>query len=176
MATSAIFGERYLSKIGAVFDSECLARKAAREVMVQTAVRADQISFVRPHDNHVGRKLEPENLGIAATLVKSHLALGVAGAAIGIVAACLLVFGRIPPFSAAPYYTFGVTLFLGLTAGLLLGGLFALRPDHVGLITRIQDAARAGRWALVVHVRNEDEKANVGKILEHWDEEVTRTL
>ena len=39
----------------------------------------------------------------------------------------------------------------GCVFGLLLGGLLALRPDHVLLISNLRKALNAGSWAVVVH-------------------------
>lgn len=176
MATSAIFGERYLSKVGAVFDSEEAARKAARKVTDETAVDSARVKVVEPHDAEAGRKLEPENLGIAYTLVKSHISLGVIGAVVGALVALVLVLSGIQAFADSPYYTFGVAAAFGAIGGMILGGLVSIRPDHDRVISEVRRAAREGRWSVVVHARDEAEKREVKNVLEDRSGEVRRTL
>lgn len=165
MATGAISGETYSSKVAAVFDGEQAARNAAHQILIEGDIRAEQVSVVQPHDEHLGRKIEPESQGIAWTLVKSHLYLGLAGAFVGVVAAIVTVTAELSPFSSAPLVTLGFGLAVGVVAGLLAAGLYSLRPDHLALIARLRTAAGEGRWAVIVHVRNAAEKARVETIL-----------
>ncbi len=176
MALSAIFGERYLSKAGGVFDSEEEAREVARRIGDRTTVTSGQVEVVNPHDPQVGRKLEPETTGIAYTLAKSHITLGFAGAVVGVLVGLLLVFFGGQAFATSPYYTTIVAAAFGATAGLLLGGLVSIRPDHDPLITEVQRAAKQGRWAVVVHARDEDEKRAVEAVLKERAEDVKETL
>jgi hypothetical protein len=61
-------------------------------------------------------------------------------------------------------------------AGLLLGGLFSLRPDHDLLITRVEEAARSGRWAVVVHARDHGEERKAREVLERMSDRVIETF
>lgn len=176
MVSSAVFGERYLSKAGGVFDSEDEAREVARKIGDQTSVTVEQVEVVDPHDPEVDRKLEPESTGIAYTLVKSHVTLGILGILAGLGLGLLLVFfgGRI--FATSPYYTTIVAAGLGAMGGLILGGLVSIRPDHDPLLLEVQRAAKEGRWAVVVHVRDEDEKHAVEAVLKEHAKEIKETL
>ncbi len=176
MALSAIFGERYLSKAGGVYDSEEEAREVARRIGDRTSVRDEQVKVVNPHDRQVGRKLEPESTGIAYTLVKSHVTLGIIGAVVGLLVGLLLVSFGGQMFATSPSYTTIVAAAVGAIAGLLLGGLASIRPDHDLLITEVQRAAKQGRWAVVVHARDEDEKRAVEAVLKERAEDVKKTL
>jgi len=176
MTTMTISGERYSSKVAAVFDGEQAARDAARQVLAEADVGMEQVSVVQPYDAHVGRKVEPESRGIAWTLVKSHVYLGLAGALVGVSASFAMVATEVSPFSSAPLVTLGVGLALGTVVGMLAAGLYSLRPHQLGLIARIRTAAREGRWAVVVQVRNATEKARVEAILVDRDDVTENNL
>ena len=165
MTTAALSGERYSSKVAAVFDGEPAARDAALHLLTDAHLRIEQVSVVQPYATHIGRKVEPESRGIAKTLVISHVYLGCAGALVGIVAAGVIVAAQAGPFASAPLITLAVGLALGAVAGLLIAGLYSLRPDHLALMARIRTAAAHGRWTVIVNVSNSAEKARVEAIL-----------
>lgn len=158
MATSAIFGEKYLSKVGAVFDSAEEAKAAAQRVGRETGIGAPQIRVLEPNDPAMARKLEPEQGGIARTLAKSHITLGTAGLVVGLAIALLLLAIGVDAFAWNPLYTLLVFGFFGAIAGLLLGGLVSLRPDHDRLITWARDSARDGHWLVLVHARDHEQE------------------
>lgn len=176
MATSAVFGERSLSKVGAVFADAEHARRAASELVSHYGLRSEQVRVVAPGDPGISGKLEPETRGIAVTLLKSHVILGVSGVVVGLMIATALVLSNIAAAASSPFYTFLVFAFFGGIFGMLLGGLIALRPDHDPLITRVMRASRKGRWSVVVHARNHEEEHRAKEALEEMGERVTETL
>lgn len=177
MKTSAVLGERYTSKVGAIFSSPEAAREAAQEVTRAVGLDASQVRLIEPGDPGESRKLEPESGGIARTLVRSHLTLGCAGAVAGAILAGVLLLTDIRAFTASPWVTLGWLTAFGAVAGLLLGGLVALRPDHDPLNMKVEDAVRDGRhWALVVHVRDHDHERRARSVLERFEGEVIATL
>jgi len=176
MAIGAVFGERSLSKVSAVFGDAGQARGAADELVSGLGLRAEQVEVVAPGDRRISRKLEPESAGIAKTLVKSHVVLGAAGAGLGLVVAVVLVLSGIAATASNPVYTFLALGFLGGMLGMLLGGLISLRPDHDPMIRRVERAARTGRWSVVVHARDHDEEHRVKEALDRLSSRVTETL
>ena len=176
MATSAIFGERYQSKVSGIFDAEEAARGAARDVVEATTVTQDRVKVVGPGDPQAARKVEPESLGIAYTLVKSHISLGVLGVVAGLLIALVLLLVGVSPFAASPYYTIGVAMAFGGIGGLILGGLVSIRPDDTRLMAAVRRATGEGRWAVVVHARNAEEKRDSAAVLERLADESRRTL
>lgn len=176
MTTSAIFGERYLSKVGAVFDSSQDARAAADRLRTEAGIRSVQVRVVEPDDPDMGRKLEPEAAGIAGTLARAHVTLGIAGMVVGLLIAALLVLMDVTAFTWNPWYTFIVMGFFGAIAGLLLGGLVSLRPDHDRLIAWVKEAARGGRWFVLVHARDHAEERKAKDSLEKLSDKVVGTF
>jgi hypothetical protein len=176
MRTLAILGEEFPSKVGAEFASPDEARRAAEQLVKRTGIRARQVRVIEPRDPVMGRKLEPESSGIARTLVRTHTTLGLAGLLVGLVSGSLLVLFAMQPFASSPYYTIGLAAFFGAIAGLLLGGLVSLRPDHDTLITRVEDASRAGRWFVLVHTRSHRQELEARKALEALSDKVLSTL
>ena len=64
----------------------------------------------------------------------------------------------------------------GTVAGLMFGGLAALRPDHDAYIGSVHDAQRAGRYSVIVHAFNPQELADSSVELRVRGGEITSTL
>ncbi|MFZ0789415.1 MAG: hypothetical protein WAM94_07310, partial [Chromatiaceae bacterium] len=148
MTRSLIFGERYLSRVGAEFKSANQARHAAAKLVAEVGLPCRQVRVVEPHDRSVSRKLEPEPGGIARTLVRSHLTLGIAGGVLGLVTALVLIGSGIDAVASSPVYSIGVLASFGAILGMLLAGLVSLRPDHDLVIDQVEKAANEGRWSV----------------------------
>ena len=177
MKTSAILGERYVSKVGAVFSSREAADRAAEAVAERADVERSEIRIVEPDDRRESRKLEPESRGIARTLVRAHLTLGVLGAVSGGVLAGVLLLTGIGAFTASPWVTVLWLVAFGAVAGLLLGGFVSLRPDHDALNMKIEEVTRDGaHWGVVVHVRDHEHEKQARDVLVQMSGEVLTTL
>lgn len=173
---SAFFGEKYLTKVAAVFGDGDQARAAADRVARDAHIASDQIRVLSPDDPAMSRKLEPETRGIARTLARSHITLGIAGLLVGLGAALLLIALDIILFAWNPLYTVIAFGFFGAIAGLLLGGLVSLRPDHDRLIAWVRASAREGQWFVVVHARDHDEERRAKEALQGLSGKVATTL
>ncbi len=176
MVSSEVLGEEFPSRAGAAFNSREAARAAADYVMANTGIAAQQIQIMAPGDTQAVRKLEPDSPGIARTLVRSHSILGTAGLGLGLILAAMLILFDIAPFSLNPAYTVLVAAFLGATAGLLLGGLVTLRPDHDRLIVRAQEAIDNGKWFVLVLARDHHEEQRASAALENTNNHVVGTF
>lgn len=179
MKTSAIIGERYVSKVGAVFASAEDARRAADAVVTRADVARSEVRLIEPGDSsdRESHKLEPETRGIARTLVRAHITLGIAGAVCGAVLGGLLLLTGVGAFTSNPWITLGWLTAFGAVGGLLLGGFVALRPDHDALNLKVEEATRDGHhWAVVVHVRDHDHERQAREVLEEMSGEVIATL
>lgn len=174
--TSALFGEKYLSKVGAQFGSVEEVREATKYLTSQTGIDTAQIRVIEPNDPAIDRKLEPETRGIARTLAKSHLTLGVAGLVAGLVLAFVLVATGVAAFSWNPVYTYLVFGFFGGIVGLLFAGMVSLRPDQDRLIAWVKEGARGGCWFLLVHARNHTEEQSARDALKSVSKDVVATL
>ena len=176
MTTSAIFGEKYLSKVGAAFDNPEDARAAADQLCTEAGLQSTQVRVVQPDDPDMARKLEPEPRGILGTLAKAHITLGVAGLILGLLIAVVLILADLAAFTWNPWYTLLVFGFFGAIAGLLLGGLVTLRPDHDRLIAWVKDSASGSRWFVLVHARDHDEERRAKDSLEKTSQKVIATF
>ncbi|MDT8386572.1 MAG: hypothetical protein RQ736_03610 [Thiogranum sp.] len=176
MATLAIFGEKYLSRVAAEFATGEQAREAADRLVRQSGLSSTQVRIVKPNDPAVEKKLEPETRGVARTLVLAHVVLGIAGFLLGLLIASILVTTDIRAFTSNPLYTYGVLAGFGTIGGLLLGGFFTLRPDHDVVTAWVQDAARSGQWFVVVHARDHDEEQRARDVLKDMSDNVVGTL
>ncbi|MCR9259724.1 MAG: hypothetical protein NXH95_08385 [Pseudomonadaceae bacterium] len=176
MSTVSLSGEKYDSKVGGTFASEAAAQRAT-EQLVSAGFRNEQISLVRPDDAHPGRKIEPESKGIVRTMVKAHLLLGATGLLLGLlVASFLVLWSGFEIAASSPVMIYVGLSFLGGAAGLLLGGLYGLRPDHDALTQNVKAAANDDNWSVVVHTQSEEEKHRAGELLEQHTDVTHETL
>ena len=174
--TSPITGELSNSKVAAVFQHQAMAREAARGVAVALGLGAAQVQLITPDEPHPGHKLEPESRGIWRTIVVAHIRFGIAGAIVGLLSfAALYAYG--PPLIVnSPVAAALVLLFFGTIAGLMLGGLVALRPDHDRYVEAARDAMDGGKTTVVVHAFSSEQANSAGEFLRAQGGEVTSTL
>lgn len=173
---SLLFGERSLTTVAALFGQPRDARDAAQDVVHDARLPPTQVRVVGPGDPAVDRKLEPEDRGIASTLVKSHVTLGIGGFVIGLTAGAVLLLAGIGWAVASPWYTLGLAAAFGAVGGLLLGGLVSIRPDRAMLDTVVEAAIQKGRWAVIVHPVKHGEDMRALEVLQRSGGEVIRTL
>lgn len=91
---------------------------------------------------------------MARTLVRSHLILGLAGFVVGLLIWAGLYAAGFQTIVSTPVLSAVAILFFSTSAGGLLAGLITIRPDHMRIAERIQEAREAGKWAVVIHPRS----------------------
>lgn len=174
--TSPITGELSNSKVAAVFPFEVAARDAAQAVATALSLGAAQVQVITPGETHPGRKLEPESQGIWRTIVVAHVRLGIAGAVVGLLAFAALYASDIPFIVNSPVAAALVLLFFGAVAGLMLGGLVSLRPDHDRYVEAARDAMDTGSTTVVVHAFSAQQADQAAAFLRAQGGDVTSTL
>lgn len=175
-ADSPLTGEVFNEKVAAIFAGVQQAEQAAERVRVALDLPPAQVQVVRPGEYRPGHKLEPESHGIFRTLVIAHARLGIAGAVAGAALFGLLLWLAVPWVANSPWLAFAVFTGFGATAGLMLGGLVTLRPDHDLYLLAVQEALRAGRSAVIVHARSVEEQRRAEAALQQEGGETVRTL
>lgn len=173
---SAVTGELSNSKVAAVFPREAAARAAAQAVAAALDLDAAQVQVITPSEPHPGRKLEPESRGIWRTIVVAHVRLGIVGAVVGVVAFAVLYALGLPFITASPVAAALILLGFGAVAGLMLGGLVSLRPDHDRYVEATRDAMEAGNTTVVVHAFSVEQRHQAAEFLRGQGGEVTSTL
>lgn len=173
---SALSGERSNSKLAAVFDSRRAAAEAAEALIARLGLSSEQVQTIAPDEPRPGRKLEPESRGIRRTLVKSHLRLGIAGLVVGALVFAALYSAGVAMIVLSPWAALGVLLAFGATAGLMLGGLVSLRPDHDAYVGAVRDARSDGRYSVVVHAFSAEQRDEAETLLRARGGETTATL
>ena len=174
--TSPISGELSNSKIAAVFPRQADAKAAAAAVAAALSLGAAQVQVITPAEPHPGRKLEPESRGILRTIISAHIKLGIAGAVAGVLLFAALHAYGLPFIVNSPVAAALVLLFFGTVAGLMLGGLVALRPDHARYVEATRDAIAAGNTTVVVHAFSTEQAAQAADFLRAQGGEITSTL
>jgi hypothetical protein len=164
---SAIPIERYSTKISAEFADEALARETVESLTEEGGFDREQVTMIFPDDRDFARKLEPESRGIGGIIASYHLAWGGVGLLIGLAAAWLLV--RLGPLATQsnPVFTYLALIIICPMIGLLLAGALSIRPDHDRLVSRARAAAGSGRWTVVVHCADGDQKARAKRMMDY---------
>lgn len=176
MSDRPFTGEHSNSKLAAVFNDAASARAAAAALTAATDLQSAQVKVITPDESDPGIKLEPEGAGIKRTIVVAHVKLGVGGLIAGLVAFAALMWAGIPFIVQSPWAAGLAMAFFGTLAGLLLGGLVSLRPDHDPYIHATRDAIAQRRSTVVVHALSADQADRAAALLAARGGEVTRTL
>lgn len=176
MSDLLVTGEVSNSKLVAVFAAPEVARDAAAAAVAQLSLQPAQVRVIAPGAADVGIQLEPEGGGIRRTLIVAHLWLGVAGVVAGALVFVLLVALGVQFVVSSPWAAGLALVGFGGVAGLLLGGLVSLRPDHDPYIHATRDALATGRTAVVVHALSAAQRARAAELMAAQGGEVTQTL
>lgn len=163
------------SKVAAICPSVAVARLQATRVREALHLSERQVQVLVPGETQPGRKLEPESHGIYRTMLWSHARLGVFGALAGLLAYAVLRMQDVPMIVQSPWLSLGALLFFGAIAGLMLGGLVTLRPDHDAYVLRVLGALREGDSAVVVHALSAEQKREAERILADAGSKTTST-
>lgn len=179
---SYITGERAVTKIAGIFRDEDDARSAVSRLKSKMKINPYQIKLMSPNDEHepdspsFSRRLEPESRGIAGTVMRTHLTTGALGAFAGLVLYLALVVTSNAAVVSSPGISLFVALMVGTLGGLILGGLFSLRPDHALVIESVRQAMKSGNWAVVVHPTSRRQLHEASRTLQKHHADVVRSL
>lgn len=173
---SAITEEVSNSKVAAIFTSEAVAREQAARLRGALELAEAQVVVVTPRSSMPGRKLEPESHGIFRTMVWAHAKFGVLGALAGVVVFGILWSRGIPYIVNSPWLAGFALLFFGAVAGLMLGGLVSLRPDHDPYLMKVMGALGEGKSAVVVHAFSAEQRNQAQDWLQQAGGETIATL
>ena len=174
--TAGVIGEYAGSKVAAIFSSEAAARDAAARIRQTLALADAQVQVITPADRHPGRKVEPESHGIFRTMMQSHLKLGVIGLVAGLALWFLLRALGVGFIVNTGWLTPAVLAVFGAMAGMMVGGLITLRPDHEPANRAVFEAMGEGRSAVVVHPYDAAQRDAAEAGLKELSDEVLSTL
>jgi hypothetical protein len=181
---SFFFGERSLSKVAALYDSRERAATAAQAIHNRPGLERVRLDVIGPQDyanaspqsEALGVKLEPESKGIWRTFLRAHTTCAVLGILLGCALWGVLLLMDVRWAVSSPWFTLMSTSTYGMLAGLLVGGLITMRPDHNRVIYKVRDATRRGRWAVVAHPQDNQQHARVRDAFADTSSEVLDTL
>ena len=160
-------GENFSHTVSAQYDSQSSADQAVQRLIHKAQLAPHQIDVVQPHDPHMGHKVEPDDKGIARTLVKSHAVLGLGGLVLGLVLAAVLVLFGPPVTRSSPLMTFIALGFICPIFGLIIAGAVSLRPDHDLLLEKTRTATDEGRWTVIAHYTDTEQQTRVKETIDH---------
>lgn len=177
-----LFGEKSLTKVVGLYPDAQLAQAAAAKAQHLCGMVPGQVRLLGPQDaknthrNLFGRTMEPEQRGIFKTIFQAHAVTGLVGGIAGLLLFFWLMESGQPMVVSSPLLAAIALLGFGITFGLLLGGLIALRPDHIQLITAVRSALSHNRWALVLHPTNAQQTRAAKDFLAASGAEILSTL
>ena len=169
-------GEKYDHEIAAIFDAHQSAEAAAKKLREALSLKAAQVEVLDPGEENPGRALEPESRGIFGTLVRAHFWLGIGGALLGFLIFQVLLYADVAMVRSSPVMAMIVLVGFGAVAGLLLGGLVTLRPDHDPYIFKVRAELKEGRSAVLVHGSSMEQRKAAESQLESLGGEVVHSL
>ncbi len=164
------------SKVAAIYSDLATARRQAERLRTALGLSERQVQVLVPRDRHAGRKLEPESHGIYRTMLWAHLKLGVAGVVAGLLVYMALRMADVAMIVLSPWLSLMALVFFGAVAGLMLGGLITLRPDHDAYVMKVLSALRGGDSAIVVHAMSAAQKRSAEEFLQRDGADTTATL
>ncbi|MCX7034032.1 MAG: hypothetical protein NT046_08695 [Arenimonas sp.] len=176
MSDLPITGEVSNSKLAGVFNTEASARAGVDAVVFGAGLQASQVKLVTPAEPHPNIKLQPEGAGIWRTILVAHLWFGIGGIAAGLLAWGVLMWLGVTLIVSSALVSGIAFVFMGGIAGLMLGGLVALRPDQDRYVQATQDAIAERRFTVLVHALSNNEADRAATVLGGLGAEVTRTL
>lgn len=163
-------------QLASVFASKHTATRAIEQVVKTTDVAPQQVMLIEPDDSEFNRKLEGDSKAIGKMMWYSHLLLGVAGLAVGLITAYLLV--NIGPALTRqnPVATYIAFISPGIFIGLFVAGLLSLRPDRTQLIEVVRQAVKARKYAVVVNMREGQSVATVREYFSRHGHQVVESI
>lgn len=164
------------SKVAAIYASQAIARQQAERVKSALGLSERQVQVLTPGERKVGRKLEPESHGIFRTMIWAHAKLGAIGLAIGLALYFVLRAADIAFVTQSPMLSLLILVVYGGIAGLMLGGLVTLRPDHDAYVLKVMSALKQGDSAVVVHALSAEQKRSAQQFLQARGGDTTSTL
>jgi hypothetical protein len=176
MIRQVFTAENFTSRVGAEFETNEEACRAAQELQDRAPGGPLSVQVIDPYDRDVDRKLEPEAGRLPATMVRSHLVAGSAGLGLGMLLACIQVAADVHPLASSPVWAVAMFSALGLVLGLLTGGLVGCRPDHDPLVFAAKKALRSGRSYVVVHTDDADIQREAQQVFRRYGQGRRRTL
>lgn len=171
-----IIGESRPGMVSGVFKTESDARNAVASLINEGDFERDHINVVTPNDKHFEEKLEPDQAGIARTLLVSHLVFGLIGLLVGLILSALLTLFGPPLAQSSPMFTTIALALICFFIGLIFAGLVSIRPDHDPIIESTRHAIRSGCWAVVVHTLDKDEMYRAKIVMSGAAESLSETL
>ena len=140
-----MFKGRSLSKVVAVFRQPEAAELAREKVKSAAGLDDGQVRVVGPHDTPP----EPPRESIARAALRVQLTSILAGVALAM-AVWLILYGlEVDVIAVTPVPSLVAIALIGTMLGLFVGGALSL-GERDGTIERVRQAARTGRWAVVV--------------------------
>ena len=171
-----VSGETFDHKLAAECGTATEAEKVADDLCSVTSLSRGQVQVIGPDDAHKGSKLEPEDQGIMHTAIRSHVWLGLAGVAGGLLLFAILAAAGLPFVAQSPFWAGPVFASFGGVAGLLLGGAFTLRPDHTAYVARSSSSLRKGNYVVAIHARDRDQVGEAKRYLKNQHIHTIQTI
>ncbi|MEE4144203.1 MAG: hypothetical protein V2I26_05325 [Halieaceae bacterium] len=159
--------EKYPSKVSAEFANDTQADRTVKALVDEGGFERKQVTVIKPNDQDLEHKLEPETRAIGAGVAMVHLGWTVAGLLVGLAAAWLLVHLGPPITRSSPLLTYLALVLICPMLGFFLGSVISLRPDHDRLVGKARAATGSQHWTVVVHCADGDQKDRAKRVMDY---------
>lgn len=144
-----MFTGRSLSKVVAVFRQPEAAELAREQVKSAAGLEDAQVRVVGPHDTPWVRQRALPRESIARAALRMQVTSVLTGVGLAM-AAWLVLYGiGVDVIAATPVPSLVAIALIGTMLGLVVGGALSL-GERDGALEKVRQAARTGRWAVVV--------------------------
>jgi hypothetical protein len=150
-------------EVGARFASRTAAEEAV-ERLASEGVALAQVEIL-DGEGHMQVARSVELRATRKALIRWHVLLGAAGLLLGVLLWLFAWYAESTLVLAMPLLMLFVAASFGAVAGLLLGGLLAVRPTKGWLAAAAQDDARRGDFPVVVHATDRKQAHRARQIL-----------
>lgn len=163
-------------QVASVFDTKSDANKAIEQMVRGTDVKPQQVTLIEPDDNEFNRKLEGDSESLGKMMWYSHLLLGAAGLAVGLITAYLLV--NIGPALTQqnPMFTYIALVAPGIFLGVFVAGLLSIRPDRMQIIEVVRKAVKAKHYTVIVNLRSGQSVTKVREFFTRHSDHVVESI
>ncbi|MGO2479365.1 MAG: hypothetical protein ACTH7Q_13595 [Pseudoalteromonas sp.] len=168
--------ESQASKIAGIFNNEDRAQNAVDAFIRNDDFQTNQMKLIPPYDSQFDEKVEPEDKNIGKTLLRTHLAYGIAGLIVGILISSTLLVLDFAFMQSYVVETYTAVSVICIFIAMLAAGFVTVRPDHDHLINETRKATQSGKWVLIVHLNGNDKVDEAKHLLKPFAESTAVTL
>ena len=137
----------------------------AYDRLVGAGIPRQRIRILAPGDTHVAEKMTPRPERAVLAIVVGAAIGFLGGALVGAIVCLALFLFAVGLFVAQPVVAAAVIVAYAASAGSFVGALIGTRFRRSAVAAGVQDAVDDGRWVVVVHAKDAEQRALAERVL-----------